>query len=122
MLRTRIDRTDTTEVTLDGVRDVSMKVLLGRDHGMPNFALRHFVVDPGGHTPHHHHDYEHEVVVLEGSGEADSAEGVQPIEKGDVLYIAANEPHQFRNAGSSPLEFLCLVPLSRHGGGEAPGS
>ena len=122
MLRTRLDPGDTKSVDLDGVQDVSMRVLLGRGDGMPNFALRHFVVDPGGHTPHHRHDYEHQVVVLEGSGEADSAEGVQSISKGDVLYIAADELHQFRNSGTTSLQFLCLVPLSRRNGEEVPGS
>ncbi len=122
MLRTRLDPGDTKTVDLDDVQDVSMRVLLGRGHGMPNFALRHFVVEPGGHTPHHRHDYEHQVVVLEGTGEADSAEGVQSISKGDVLYIAADEPHQFRNSGTTSLQFICLVPLNRRNGEEVPGS
>lgn len=122
MLRTRIDAETTTPVDLDGVKDVSMRVLLGRDGGMPNFSMRHFVVDSGGHTPHHQHDYEHQVVVLDGTGEASSSEGTQQIRRGDVLYIEADEPHQFRNSGAIPLQFLCLVPLTRRNGDEVPGS
>lgn len=122
MLRTSLDPEATSTVDLEGVQDVSMRILLGRADGMPNFALRHFVVDPGGHTPHHQHDYEHQVIVLEGTGEATAAEGVRPIAKGDVLYVEADEPHQFRNTGGTPLQFLCLVPLTRRNGQEVPGS
>ena len=69
MLKTRLDPTNANPVDMDGVEGVSMRVLLGREHGMPNFSMRHFVVEPNGHTPHHSHDYEHQVVVMAGEGE-----------------------------------------------------
>ena len=122
MLRTRIDSDDTAPVDLDGVKDVSMRVLLGGAHGMPHFSMRHFVVSPGGHTPRHEHDYEHEVVVLSGRGEAEQAGETIEIAAGDVLYVAADSIHQFRNTGDESLQFLCLVPRERNGGGEVPGS
>lgn len=122
MIRTRIDPTETHPVDLEGVKDVSMRILLGREHGMPNFSMRHFVVAPGGHTPHHQHDYEHEVVVLSGRGEAEYDGESQNIEQGDVLFVKADVLHQFRNTGEEPLQFLCLVPRDRDGGGEVPGS
>ncbi len=122
MIRTRIDPAETRPIDLEGVKDVSMRVLLGREHGMPNFSMRHFVVAPGGHTPHHRHDYEHEVVVLSGHGEATCEEERQVIGTGDVLFVPADAPHQFRNTGEEPLQFLCLVPRDRDGGGEVPGS
>lgn len=122
MIRTRIDPGDTSPVAMDGVKDVSMRVLLGREHGMPHFSMRHFVVAPGGHTPHHAHDYEHEVVVLAGRGEAEQAGERTEISAGDVLFVAADAVHQFRNTGDEPLQFLCLVPTERDGGGEVPGS
>ena len=28
----------------------------------------------------------------------------------DVIYVAPDELHQFRNVGDEPLVFLCLVP------------
>ena len=99
-----------------------MRILLGREQGMPNFSMRHFVVDPGGHTPHHQHDYEHEVVVLSGRGEAEYDGESQNIQPGDVLFVKADVLHQFRNTGEEPLQFLCLVPRDRNGGGEVPGS
>lgn len=122
MLRTRLDPTNTDSVEMDGVKDVSMRVLLGREHGMPHFSMRHFVVEPDGHTPHHSHDYEHQVIVLAGRGEAEQAGETQSIEPGDVLFVEAGAEHQFRNTGEAPMQFVCLVPRQRDGGGEVPGS
>lgn len=84
-----------------------MEILVGRQHGAPNSSMRHFVVAPGGHTPHHKHDYEHEVVVLEGEADVQYGPQVQRVRAGDVLYIAPNQMHQFRNAGTGPMRFLC---------------
>ena len=69
MLIRRPDETPGTPVALDGVKDVTMRMMVGRDDGAPNFSMRHFTVEPGGHTPHHSHNYEHEVVIVEGEGE-----------------------------------------------------
>jgi len=42
-------------------------------------------------------------VVMEGDVE-------RPIGPGTAVFVAPKEPHQFRNTGSSPLKFLCLIP------------
>ncbi|MAH66638.1 MAG: cupin [Phycisphaerae bacterium] len=122
MIRTRIDPSETTDVELDGVKDVAMRVLLGAADDMPNFSMRHFVVQPGGHTPKHAHDYEHQVIVLAGDGEADHGNETVRFHPGDVMYVEADQIHQFRNTGSEPVEFICLVPRIRGGGGAVPGS
>ena len=122
MYKTRLDPANANPVELEGVHGVSMRVLLGREHGMPNFSMRHFVIEPDGHTPHHSHDYEHQVMVVAGAGEAEHDGETNAITKGDVLFVEPGKPHQFRNTGSEPLEFLCLVPKFRQNGGEVPGS
>ena len=122
MLRTRLAPEETSPVSLDGVKDVSMRVLLGREHGMPNFSMRHFVVESGGHTPLHAHDYEHQIIVLEGHGEAEQDGVTSTIASGDVLYVAPDLVHQFRNTGEEPMQLICLVPRTRNNGGEVPGS
>jgi quercetin dioxygenase-like cupin family protein len=109
-------------LSMDGVQGVSMRVMLGREDGTPNFAMRHFVVEPGGHTPRHSHDYEHEVVILSGEGEAFDDGTVRRIASGDVLFVGADDEHQFRNTGSEPLEFLCMVPLHGACGSPVPAS
>jgi len=107
---------------MEGADRVRMEIMVGRADGAPNFALRHFVVEPGGHTPHHRHDYEHEVVILEGEAEVQYGDEVQKVGAGSVLLIEANRMHQFRNRGALPMRFLCLVPVSFDCGKPTPGS
>jgi quercetin dioxygenase-like cupin family protein len=99
-----------TDVTMPGATGTCMRMLIGPDDGATTFYMRHFEVGPGGHTPHHQHDYEHEVLVLEGQGIAMSDQGEHPAKAGDVVWIPANEKHQFRNPGTQPLRFICLIP------------
>lgn len=119
------EQLEAQEMNMSGASGVTMKLLHGRDHGVPNFAMRQFTVQPDGHTPLHEHNYEHEVLVLSGEGEVTGAQGDQPIKAGDTLYIEPNETHQFRNNGTQPLQFICLVPIQFDCGNESlptPGS
>lgn len=98
-------------VQMEGADGVSMQVLLGPKEGAPHFIMRRFEVSPGGHTPHHHHPYEHQVYVLDGHGQVVEGEGeLREIGPGDCVFVPADEPHQFRNTGSLPLRFLCMIP------------
>jgi quercetin dioxygenase-like cupin family protein len=92
------------------VRGVTKRVLIGPEQGAPNFVMRLFTLNESGYSPRHTHAWEHEIYILSGRGTAVSAEREVPIGAGDFIYIPANELHQLRNAGSEPLEFLCLVP------------
>lgn len=105
-----IESHDQTDVQMDGATGAKMRMLIGPDDGAGNFHMRQFEVAPGGHTPHHSHDYEHEILVLGGSGVAKSEQGDRPIKAGDVIFIPANERHQFVNNGTDPLSFICLIP------------
>ncbi len=98
------------EVTLEGAAQVRMRMLVGPDEGATRFHMRHFEVAPGGHTPHHHHGYEHEVLVLRGRGVVLGGADEREIGPGDVVWIPPDEMHQFRNVGDEPLEFICLIP------------
>jgi mannose-6-phosphate isomerase-like protein (cupin superfamily) len=33
---------------------------------------------------------------------------------GAYAYVPAGKPHQYRNAGSEPLRFICIVPKEGH--------
>jgi quercetin dioxygenase-like cupin family protein len=114
-------------VQMDGVKGVKMAVMVGREDGAPNFALRQFIVEPGGHSPRHSHDYEHEVFIVEGSGTVLLNGREQPIKAGDVVYVPADHEHQFKAAAPGPstpggMKFLCLVPVTRNCGDPTPGS
>jgi quercetin dioxygenase-like cupin family protein len=109
-------------VEMDGVSGVRMALMVGRTDGAPHFSLRQFLVEPGGHTPRHSHDYEHEVYVVEGGGTVLLNGEELTIRAGDVIYIPADHEHQFRATSDASLRFLCLVPVERNCGGITPGS
>ena len=122
MLVRNADPVNTTPVEMEGVKDVTMQIMVGRDDGAPTFAMRHFVVQPGGNTPLHQHDYEHEVYIIEGDAQVECDGRKQAVSAGDVLYIEANTLHQFCNKAEVPLRFLCLVPVTFDCGKPVPGS
>jgi quercetin dioxygenase-like cupin family protein len=122
MLIRNIDETPTAPVEMEGVSGAGMAVMVGRADGAPNFALRHFRVEAEGHTPRHRHDYEHEVFIVEGKGSVLLDGEFREIRGGDVLYVPANEEHQFRADRGEALRFLCVVPVEQNCGGPVPGS
>lgn len=108
-------------VDMAGVKGVKMSVMVGREDGAPNFALRSFRVEAGGNTPRHSHDYEHEVFIVDGGGKVLLEGEFRSVRSGDVIYVPADQEHQFI-AGEQGLRFLCLVPVTRNCGDATPGS
>ncbi len=106
------EQTAQAPVHMEGAEGCQVRWLLGPQQGTPNFAMRQFEVAPGGFTPRHSHPYEHEVYVLEGEGTVIEGDKEHPLRPGDVVFVVPDEVHQFRNTGSAPLKFLCLVPNS----------
>ena len=101
-----------SNVIMEGAAGCRVRWLIGESDKAPNFAMREFEVAPGGHTPKHFHDYEHEVYVLAGRGTIIDGDHERPLNTGDVVFVAPNDVHQFRNTGSEPMRFLCLIPNS----------
>jgi len=99
------------EANMEGAKGVKVRWLISDKDKAPNFAMRLFEVEPGGHSPLHTHDWEHEVYILEGDGVATDGEKEIKIKSGSVIYVAPNEKHQFKNTGSGTLKFLCMVPI-----------
>jgi quercetin dioxygenase-like cupin family protein len=97
-------------VGIEGAVNCRMCCLIGPDDAAPSFSMRFFEVAAGGHTPRHTHAYEHEVFVLEGSGVVLEGDREHSLHAGSAVYVAPNELHQFRNTGSGPLKFICLIP------------
>ena len=109
----KVDRAaevNSQSVMMDGANGCSVRWLINDTDGAPNFAMRQFAVEPEGHTPKHSHPYEHEVYVLSGSGIVLEGDKEHPIAAGDFIYVRPDEIHQFRNTGTAPLTFLCMVP------------
>jgi len=108
-----IDNHEQAPVTMEGATGAKMRMLVGPNDGAMNFHMRHFEVAPGGHTPHHSHDYEHEILILTGGGVAKSEKGERRFRAGDVIFVPPNERHQFINDGTVPCTFICLIPAQQ---------
>jgi quercetin dioxygenase-like cupin family protein len=113
MFKTQYSDVESIKVEEDGVSGVSMRWVISEKQGAENFALRVFTVEPGGNTPLHTHDWEHEVFVLKGNGSAYSDGEYVPMQQGDVIFIAPNELHQFKNTSDAVMEFICLIPIAK---------
>ncbi len=104
------ERMEQAAVDVEGAKGVRMRCLIGDADGAPSFTMRQFEIASGGCTPRHSHAYEHEVFVLEGHGVVMEAGVESAISSGTVVFVPPNQEHQFRNTGSAPLKFLCLIP------------
>jgi len=88
---------------------VSRQVLIGPGEG-PNFAMRRFIMGPGGGIPAHTNAVEHEQFVLRGRARIGIGDDVFEVGQGDVLFIPAGVPHWYEVTGDESFEFLCMVP------------
>ena len=93
-------------------KGIAARVVIGKNDHAKNFFMRVFEISPGGHTPKHSHDWEHEMFVHSGEGEIYANGQWNPIIPGNVVFVPAHEPHQMRNPGNKLLIVVCLVPAS----------
>jgi quercetin dioxygenase-like cupin family protein len=91
-------------------KGVAARVVIGKSDGAPNFCMRVFEIAPGGHTPRHFHDWEHEMFVHAGAGEVYGDGQWHPLASGNAMFIPASAEHQLRNTGKELLVVVCLVP------------
>jgi quercetin dioxygenase-like cupin family protein len=97
----------------EGASKIKVRWVISKEMGAPNFAMRIFEVEPGGYSPLHSHNWEHEVFILEGDGIVVSQDGEKRFKPGDALFVAPNEKHQFKNNGKKPVKFICVVPHAK---------
>jgi len=102
---------ETPEV--DGLKDTKVRWVISDKDGAENFAMRVFEIQPGGHTPLHQHDWEHEIFVLEGEGVTKNKKNKVQFKKGDVFFIPSMEWHQFQNTSDKLLKIICLIPYKK---------
>jgi quercetin dioxygenase-like cupin family protein len=93
----------------EGVVRVGKQILVGPRDGFAGY-LREFTLEADGQTPYHQHDWHHVVYILAGLGSLRYEGAEHSLRPGSVVYTAPNKMHGFRNSGSDPLRFLCLVP------------
>jgi len=94
-------------------KSVRLYPMITAKDGAPNFAMRLFEIGPGGHTPGHRHDWEHEIYIIEGGGYVLKDNHKVEIEKDDFIYIEPLESHQLI-AGGNGMKMICVVPNKGH--------
>jgi quercetin dioxygenase-like cupin family protein len=93
---------------------VSRVTLVGGQGETTAFHVRYFEMAPGGFTTLEHHVHEHAVIILRGRGQVQLGETHHELGFGDTVYVAPDEPHQFRNlSATEPFGFLCVVDAAR---------
>jgi len=100
---------DIPEEAVTAGEKTTRQVLIGPDEG-PNFAMRRFVIQPGGNMPRHTNKVEHEQIVLNGRAQVGIGDQIYEVKKDDVVFIPAGIPHWYKTLGDTPFEFLCLIP------------
>ncbi len=107
-----ISEVESESVDMYGSTGTSIQWLWGKDDNVPNFALRKFIMKPGGNIGIHNHREEHEIIILSGEGIVFDESGNEfKIKSNDTLYVPPNEAHGYKNTGSEDLQFLCIIPF-----------
>jgi len=109
---TKLESIEKTRMAMDGAKDVWKQVPVSKADGSPNFSIRVFTIEPGGHTPYHTHPFEHLNYFMEGDGVVVMESGEErPVKKGDFALVLPGEKHQYRNASKDkPMVMICAVP------------
>ncbi len=92
-------------------KGVKKQILIGARDSSEEIVMRLFSVEPGGNTPYHDHGFPHIIKIEKGQGIAIDRDGNEhSLERNHVIYIQDDEVHGFKNEGSEPFEFICIVP------------
>jgi quercetin dioxygenase-like cupin family protein len=97
----------------DHHRGVTRVSLAGEGGESTAFHTRYFEIAPDGFSSLEQHAHEHVVVILRGRGTVRLGDAVHAVGFGDTVYVAPHEAHQFRNVGTEPFGFLCIVDAVR---------
>ena len=100
---------DVNRISVPAGTATETQVLLGPDDGMPNFAMRRFIMGEGGGMPRHTNEVEHEQYVLTGRARISIGDEIHEVSAGNVVFIPAGTPHHYEVL-EAPFEFLCMVP------------
>ena len=90
--------------------------LISADDNPSLVTLAYSVIEPGGTSAHHIHEWEHEVYIIEGSGTLVADGEEYPVKAGDAMFIPPMVDHVTRNdgdvkawtAGDAPLGIRCM--------------
>lgn len=92
------------------VDGVSIRWLIKKEDGAPNFALRYFEMQPNTEIPSHSHPWEHEIFILDGECEITAGSVSKKVFKNAAVFIEPNIEHSYKNSSNKVLKFLCIIP------------
>ena len=85
-------------------------------NGLPEYGLRLFTIQPGGHIPIHNHFYHQTMYILQGEFECwefnpqtDDIKEKRTCGAGYSIYIPSMAPHGMKNISTGPSSFLCCI-------------
>ncbi len=85
-------------------------VMEGETHGGCPLEVHETLLAPGG-MPHpaHHHRHEEMFLIREGIIEATISGQATRLGPGSVVFVASNEEHGIRNAGTTPAQYFVIA-------------
>lgn len=96
------------EMDLDGGGKI--RWLITHREGADKFSMRLITIPKGKNSPDHEHDYEHEMFIIEGNGEAILDNRKFTVKKDSFLFIPGGVHHTIK--AISDLKIICMIPIS----------
>ena len=98
---------DIAESEMDG--GARIRWLITHRDGAPTFSMRLITIRKGKSTPHHSHDYEHEIFVIKGKLSVQIGNEELSAVEGDHIFIPPNEFHGMTALNDTSI--ICVVPI-----------
>ena len=92
--------------------------LISMDDNPPTCTLSYSEIAPGQTSAHHIHPWEHEIYIIEGSGNLVCDGKEYPIKEGDAIFIQGEVDHYtINNTGAGLIRRIEINPISAAQGG-----
>ena len=96
------------EVKVGNSKDTYIQWLI-TDQQEKAYAMRRFIIKPGGFIQLHYHDYFESLYIIKGKCNATVNGEEIKLAAGDFIFIDTRFEHELRNTGKKDLEFICVI-------------
>lgn len=103
-----IDDIPAQEVQVGNSKDTYIQWLI-TDKQEKSYAMRRFIIKPGGFIQLHYHDYFESLYIMKGKSDAIVNGDRIQLKAGDFIFIDTKFEHELRNPGKEDLEFICVI-------------
>ncbi|MCY0851980.1 cupin domain-containing protein [Thermoplasma acidophilum] len=98
---------DAEDMPMDG--GATIRWLITHRDGAENYSMRLITVKKGKSTPHHHHDYEHEIFIISGRVRVQLDGKMYVAKADDFIFIPPNVEHGMD--AEEDTRMICVVPI-----------